>query len=259
MAYPLKGLKLAEGSVRERFHHFLGSRSYSAQMQKHSPIEVPTSSKGDLAHAAAKAALSTIPVIGGPAAELFQHVFQPPLTRRRDLWMRLVGEKLQELEMNGIDMRKLSEDERFVSAVTLATHAALRTHEEKKLLALRNAVINVAMAEELDQTIHHILLNCVDELTVMHLILLNMFMAPKEVPGMSMGGLIDVIRHNIPALREQDELVRLLWRDLYARGLVNSPDLGGTLSGHGLTQRRASRLGEQLLKLIADGTRNPLI
>ena len=54
-------------------------------------LEVPNKSIGDTAHAIAKAGISAIPVIGGPAAELFQYVVQPPLEKRREKWMRQVG------------------------------------------------------------------------------------------------------------------------------------------------------------------------
>ena len=46
-------------------------------------IEVPKQSKGDVAHSLTKAGLSVIPVVGGPAVELFQLLIQPPLEKRR--------------------------------------------------------------------------------------------------------------------------------------------------------------------------------
>ena len=62
----------------------------------------------DAAHAIAKAVLSAIPLIGGPAVELFQSVIQPPLEKRRELWMVSVGEKLYELEANGFNLESLN-------------------------------------------------------------------------------------------------------------------------------------------------------
>jgi hypothetical protein len=60
--------------------------------------DLPAQSKGDMAHALAKPGLSTIPVVGGPAVELFHLLVQPPLEKRRAEWMQAVGEKLQQLE-----------------------------------------------------------------------------------------------------------------------------------------------------------------
>jgi hypothetical protein len=48
--------------------------------QKYQP---PKATGGDAAHMAVKAALSVIPALGGPAAELFAYLLAPPLERRR--------------------------------------------------------------------------------------------------------------------------------------------------------------------------------
>ena len=50
-------------------------------------LQVPERSMADAAHALVKAGLSAIPMVGGPAVELFQYVVQPPLERRREAWM----------------------------------------------------------------------------------------------------------------------------------------------------------------------------
>ena len=55
-------------------------------------IEPPKPTTGDVAHALTKAGLSMIPVVGGPAVEIFQHLVQPPLERRLNEWMEQVGE-----------------------------------------------------------------------------------------------------------------------------------------------------------------------
>ena len=100
---------------------------------------VPSNSKGDVLHAITKAGLSAIPIVGGPAVELFQYVVQPPLEKRRFEWMTSIGEKLNELEENKFDLEKLKNDENFISVMMNASQMALRTHQEEKLDALRNA------------------------------------------------------------------------------------------------------------------------
>jgi hypothetical protein len=64
-------------------------------------LPVPTSTAGDKLHAVVMAGLSAIPIVGGPATELFQAVIQPPLEKRRHEWMAKVGEDLQRLEKEG--------------------------------------------------------------------------------------------------------------------------------------------------------------
>ena len=214
-------------------------------------LEVPKQSAGDAAHAVAKAGISTIPFVGGPAAELFQWVVQPPLERRREHWMAAVGEKLKELESRGLDLEALSCNEQFVSAVMQASQIALRTHQSEKLEALRNAVLNVATGQAPDDTLQHIFLNLVDALTEQHLRVLKVFQSPTPPPGMSMGGLGHVLEHNIPELRRRQDLYIQLWVDLYARGLVNTERLNVTMSGNGLAAKRTTDLGDAFLHFVA--------
>jgi hypothetical protein len=47
----------------------------------------PKAGKADVAHALAKGAISTVPLIGAPAAELFSLIVTPPLERRRAEWV----------------------------------------------------------------------------------------------------------------------------------------------------------------------------
>lgn len=47
----------------------------------------PRKNLGDTGHVVAKAVISAIPVLGGPASELFQALAVPPLEKRRQAWM----------------------------------------------------------------------------------------------------------------------------------------------------------------------------
>lgn len=214
------------------------------------PLEPNKHSIGDAAHALAKAGLSAIPIVGGPAVELFQYVVQPPLEKRRAEWMQSVGERLESLESKGLDLASLQVNEQFISVVMEASQSALRTHNSAKLEALRNAVINVAIGHGPEETVQHLLLGYVDELTEMHFRILKVFHSPEVPTELSVGGLDSVLTHNIPSLRPQRDLYDQFWRDLYARGLVNTDSLHVTMSGSGLTQRRTTGLGEAMLRFI---------
>ena len=219
-------------------------------------IEVPKQSKGDVAHALTKAGLSVIPVVGGPAVELFQLLIQPPLEKRRTEWMADVGEKLRELEVKGLKLEDLQKNEEFVSAVMYASHVALRTHKAEKLNALRNAILNVAKGQAPEETVQHLFLNFIDSFTELHLRILKAFQAPSPPPNLSMGGLSDELEHNIPDLRGRklEELCGQLWKDLASRGLVVDVDddrLATTMSVHG-AKKRTTGLGDAFLKFIAE-------
>jgi hypothetical protein len=212
----------------------------------------PKSSKLDAAHAAAKAGLSMVPVLGGPAVELFQFLIQPPLEKRRGEWMEAVATKLMQMEHKGLNLESLQTNEQFTTAVMQATQSALRTHVASKRDALRNAVLNVAVGQAPNETVQHLLLGFIEDLTEMHLRILQAAHAPSAPPGLTMGGLSDVLEHCIPELRSHKDIYEQLWRDLYLRGLLNTERLNVTMSGHGLTQQRTTGLGVALLKFIAE-------
>jgi hypothetical protein len=215
-------------------------------------IEAPKPTVGDTTHALAKAGLSMVPVVGGPAVELFQHLVQPPLERRRNEWMEQVGEKLQSLEQNGLKLSDLQSNEQFITAVMQASTAAIRTHKSDKLAALRNAVINIATGQGPEETIQHLLLSFIDEFSEMHLRVLAFAHEPKPPAGISAGGLGHVLEDNIPSLRGQRGLYDQLWKDLYLRGLINTESLHVMMTGNGLGQCRTTELGKALLRLISE-------
>ncbi len=215
-------------------------------------LTTPTASKGDVAHVMTKAGLSSIPVIGGAAAELFQHLVQPPLERRRISWMSAVGEKLKELEDRGLDLDSLRENERFISTVMHASQLALRTHQEEKRAALRNVIVNAARGQTPDEAVEHMFLDFIDSLSELHIRILRLFQAPKPPPTMSMGGLSNVLEHNMAELRGRRDLYDQFWRDLYSRGLVSTGGLHTTMSGSGLAQKQTTGLGDEFLKFISD-------
>lgn len=219
---------------------------------------IPVQSKGDVAHAIAKAGLSAIPVLGGLAAELFQQTVQPPLEKRRTEWMKTVGEKLQQLEAQGLNLEDLQANENFLSVVMHATQAAMRTHDLAKREALRNAIANVAVGQAPDETTQYLLLSFINDLTEMHARILKLFHRPDVPNGIGMAGLSTVLESVIPELRGRRGLYDQLWRDLYSRGLVNTESLHVTMSASGLAAQRTTELGATLLKFISEHP-HPLI
>jgi hypothetical protein len=215
-------------------------------------IETPKSTVGDAAHALTKAGLSMIPVVGGPAVELFQHLVQPPLERRRNEWMQQIGDKLQSLEQSGLNLNDLQRNEQFITAVMQASTAALRTHKAEKLAALRNAVINIASGQGPEETIQHLFLAFIDEFSEMHLRVIAFANAPMQPAGVNAGSLGHLLENNIPTLHGQRALYDQLWKDLYLRGLINTESLHFMMTGSGLAQSRTTELGKSLLKFISE-------
>jgi hypothetical protein len=150
----------------------------------------PKESARDHAHALARAGLSAIPVVGGPAAELFSWLIVPPLTKRRDEWIESIGEGLKDLEakIDGFKIESLVGNDTFVSVVMQCSHAAIQTHEEEKVAALRNAVLNTAVGNSPDDDIQlQTFLSWAATMTPWHLRILRLcqnpeaYMASKDV------------------------------------------------------------------------------
>jgi hypothetical protein len=174
----------------------------------------PQRSAGDYAHTAARAALSMIPVAGGAAAELFSLVLASPLGKRRDTWLENLYRRLKQVEeqVDGFHFEDLQHNDAFVSAALQATQSALRTHQQEKLEALQNAVLNVALSTSLDEEKQLVFLGLIDVLSVTHLELLKLFSDRRSYP---------VDRMN--QLRERRGLTNPMVLELNSRGLLNDP------------------------------------
>tara|TARA_R110002049_G_C9160924_1_gene560990 strand:- start:1017 stop:1793 length:777 start_codon:yes stop_codon:yes gene_type:complete len=215
-------------------------------------LEPPESSRGDTVHTLVRAGISAIPVLGGPAAELFNHVIQPPLEKRKVEWMNSVAERLTQLEQESdLDIDSLKDNDEFISAVMYASTLAIRTHNESKLNALRNAISNIAQGRAPDETLQQIYLNLVDSLTELHLRILKAFQDPTVPPGMNMGGLSDVLEYNLPDMRGQKGIYQQMWKDLFARGLLAGDNMNFTMSGNGLGQKQTTPLADGFLQFIS--------
>jgi hypothetical protein len=115
-------------------------------MSNDEKYKAPESTKGDVVEALAKGAVSAVPIAGGFLAELLQIVVAPPLERRKAEWMNGVADGLRKLEekVEGFSIENLKDNEPFISTIVGASQAAIKTHEQEKLEALRSAVLNVA-------------------------------------------------------------------------------------------------------------------
>jgi hypothetical protein len=223
--------------------------------------EVPERGASDVAHALARAGVSSIPIVGALAAEIFQMVISPPLEKRRDKWMKEVGQALQDLEQNkGVRLEELQSNEVFVDTVLQASQIALRNSQEEKRQALRNAILNAALPHSPEQSLQEIFLGFIDVFTIWHLRLLNLFHEPALHPEVKeyatrrdlAGGLSIVLERAYPELKENRALYDQIWRDLYVRGLVTTEGLHTMMTGGGLLGSRTTQLGKSFLQFIQE-------
>jgi len=228
---------------------------------KRRKYEPPKPSGADAAHLVVKTALSTIPTLGGPAAELFAALVISPLERRRQAWMEEIAEALRKLEKQGkVSIEELQKDEGFIDTLLHASHAAMRTHQQEKRAALRNAVLNSTLPNPPDESLRLFFLSLVDQFTVWHLRLLKLFQDPKgwakehncNYGSTLMGGLSSILEIAYPELRNRRDFYDQIWKDLYLKGLVNTESLHTTMTAIGLMAKRTTDLGDYFLKFIEE-------
>jgi hypothetical protein len=226
----------------------------------HSPLPQPT--LGDHVHLAVKAVLSALPVAGGPAAELFAAIIAPPLARRRDAWLQSVADGLDALRQktDGFDPVSLANNSAFVSVALQASRAAIQTHQNEKLEALRNAVLNVAAGRATDEDEQAMFLGYIETLTGWHIRMLKFFEAPMRMAAACgartdysfAGALAQPLEEVYHDLRGRRDFYDQITRDLVARGFLNSsPDVLHTMmTGSGMSAKRTTEIADRFLAFI---------
>lgn len=201
---------------------------------------VPRRTAGDATYGIAKAVVSAIPFVGGPAAELFGLVLAPPLSKRRDEWLESVAKRLEAVEAK---LDSLKDDPAFVTTMLHASQIALRTHQEQKLEALRNAVVNSAIGKGPEDDVRALFLNFVEEFTPTHLGLLRFFQDRSDSAALQ-------------RWRDKREVTDQMVLGLARNGLLNDPrpyaargrDFPEALITLGWT---LSKLGAQFIEFIS--------
>jgi hypothetical protein len=164
-----------------------------------------------------------IPLVGSAGSELLC-LLSSPVAERRDDWFEDLQRRLQELEgrVAGFKFENLQNNEQFVSTTLQATQAALRTHQQEKLEALRNAVLNTALGKQPDDDRQAIFLSLIDSLTPAHLRMLKFFDETKAEIARPIAAAIASTKQNISSLKSFDDSVtRLLFDDLHRAGLLS--------------------------------------
>lgn len=223
--------------------------------------EINKTTGKDVAHALGKGMIGAVPVpvLGSLAAEIFGLIVTPPLEKRRAVWMNEVAERLQTLESKkGIDFQSLRNNEQFIDIVLQATTHALKTSEKEKIKAFQNAIINTAVGEAPDKTISQIFLNQLDSFTVWHIRILKFIDSPTQwfqnakttPPSLLSGSLSSVIKTAFPDLKNQDDLLEIIWNDLRNAGFHRTGDLKSMMTGNGTMVDRTTPFGKEFLSFI---------
>lgn len=216
---------------------------------------------GEKAHRVARVMIGAVPIIGGAGVEIFNSIIDTPMNKRKVQWMNQVGDALNDLIEKGLlTEQDLQHNETFITTVAQASMLAIRCHQQEKLEALSNAVLNVAVGHDPEEDLRQLFLNFIDVCTVTHIRMLSLMRGPEEwghkngveFPSCwSMGGITQAIEHAFPDLQGKEQIYKVIWGDLYQRGLINTEGLGTTMSRQGILARRTTELGSKLIDFLS--------
>lgn len=225
--------------------------------------EQPKPDRRDYAYAIVKGAVSSVPIpfLPGIATEVLALIIAPPIEKRQEEWINKLVENLMELQekVEGFSLEELSENETFVTATMQAVQIARRNHQQEKLTALRNAVLNTTLTNAPEEDLQAVFLNLVDTLTTWHLRVLTLFDNPtrwaevnkKPFPkSWYMGGVDQVLGHAYPELAGQDDFFKKICKDLESYGLAGIP-LGTMMTARGMIESRTTSIGRKFLEFIS--------
>lgn len=228
--------------------------------------EEPKISAGDYAYALAKAGISQIPIVGAPASEILPLILAPPFERRRSEWLKSLGERLKLLEtqVEGLKLENLQNNETFITTALHASQAAIRSHQDEKLQALSNAVLNSALPNPIEEDLQLIFLNFIDELTPWHLRELKFFDNPRDwgqkhninFGSFYMGSPSTILEKAFPELANKREWYDIFTKDLFTHGLMSTDSLHTSMTENGMFASRTTDMGKKFLQFITSPIRD---
>lgn len=218
--------------------------------------------KNDYLHSATKVALSTIPIVGGVASELFSLTIAAPLEKRRDNWLKDIDKRLSKLEEKYADFHisDLSENDHFISLFLTTTQLALRNHQSEKIIALRNILLNSAIRKDIDEEYTQLFINMIDSFTSWHLLILKFLQNPmnwledNDIPKFEViaSSINRLIIHSFKELSGKDGYLRLIAEDLHGKGLLTINSFQSVMKRTGIYTKRTTNLGDYFISLIEE-------
>jgi hypothetical protein len=170
------------------------------------------SDNSDKDYNATKALVSSVPAVGSLFASFFDSYIVPPATQRTYKFLEILVPELEELKskIESVDF----ESPVFLTTFLHASQIARRTHQEQKLEALRNVVLNSSIPRALEDDVLAMFLNWIDGFTELHLSTLKHLhyldrYAPEE------------LHTYFPMLEQNRAVYNQVLKDLADRGLIS--------------------------------------
>ena len=168
------------------------------------------------------------------AGDLIALLIKPTYDKRQKEWLQQLANDLVSLQKRVADfnIENLIDNPLFVTAVMELTLIAVRTPQEEKLTALRNAALNAALPSAPDSTKQKMFFRWADEMTPTHIRILRIFNDPR-VPSLNfdnnswkqninLGKLGLLIEETYPDMVGNYEMHIQIIKELYDSGLISN-------------------------------------
>jgi hypothetical protein len=210
-----------------------------------------------------KALVSVVPLVGGSLNEFITLGLNVRLSKRVDKWRTSIVESVIDLYQKYYSLPKLEElfdEPKFITAVANATYIATLTHQEEKLEALRNAVLNSGLPDSIGDDLQLIFLNYIRDLTPWHLKVLTFADDPikwqKEhnfdLTKYKPSDFLILLGLVFPELENKKDFYTQICDDLDSKGLAAffTSNIEGMPKIDNLTDSRTTPMGKEFLKFI---------
>lgn len=201
-----------------------------------------------------KTAVSMIPVGGPLINETYDAIKNNALAKRRQEWERAVEEKIANLE---ISIEELGSNDVFSTTLIYATEQAMKTSSELKRKSLANAVYNSAVID-IDESIVLIYLDMIYRYSELHIRILSYFNNPKkygiyeDTYRNRMGSAKIPLFDTFPELKEKEDVVDKIIKDLFNDGVMSSDNLNVSGTSSGMVASRTTLLGKKFVEFISE-------
>jgi hypothetical protein len=211
-----------------------------------------------------EAALGSVPVVGAALAVTFVTAISWRLEERRERWFTDLAEGVEELRqrVDGLNLESLTGNDLFTDAVVTATRTVEHTHQQEKIEALRNAVLNSVAPDAPDADTQAIMLNLIDRFTPSHLRLVTLWddppawFASHDIPkpeGAFATSRTVTVEAGLPEMQGRKDFYLLVAGELSSAGMLTA-NLSGLVQPPSLMSRLTTDFGRQFVRFISQPT-----
>jgi hypothetical protein len=189
--------------------------------------------------------IEQVPVFGPITTFVTSRFWAPSASARLEEWLKELADDFDR-HCETCTVENLIKNEAFISASIQVARIVVATHQEEKRKYLRNALLNIALGNGLDEIKQQIFLNAIEAFSPAHVKALNIIWRNGKVPWdqhrvpmgqRNYGAAIEIV---VPELRGQANVTAAVLADLRVRGFSNvaGPELlfpqGGIITGFGV-------------------------